>query len=293
MLEESAMMTCMDDVRYYSLRRLSPYQGTVQVVDLPGFRAMSPDGITWQVRVQSRYPRFAGRAVWRADGSGNLIETDRMRAFFDAMRAAPPLPFPLADRQELWLLDGREQAPLALLASSLERAAPPPTLSPQWRAALAGDDSFVSRTFSSGNTVSLIAHRELVSRCVQKAAGARLQAQWFVRAEDGSGTGLGGSGDALRGRRLVREAFPELLVSEHWETEAERGLLRDYHDWLAPGLLTHSNLTRGTRDRLEQAACRQAEKLYHLRQLLPEVLNPDLVKVAMVEAVMRRAAASP
>jgi hypothetical protein len=289
------MMMCMDDVRYYSLRRLSPYQGTVQVVDLPGFRAMSPDGITWQVRVQSRYPRFAGRAVWRADGSGNLIETDRTRAFFDAMRSAPVLPFPLADRQELWLLDGREQVPLALLTSTLERAAPPPTFTPQWHPALAGDDSFVSRTFSSGNTVSLIAHRELVSRCVQKAAGVRVRAQWFVRSEDGSGTGLGGKAisDALRGRRLVREAFPELLVSERWETEAERGLIRDYHDWLAPGLLTHSNLTRGTRDRLEQAACRQAEKLYHLRQLLPEVLNPDLVKVAMVEAIMRRSAANP
>lgn len=288
------MMVLMDEVHYYSLRRLSPYQGTVQVVDLPGFRAMSPDGITWQVRVQSRYPRFGGRAVWRADGSGNLIETDRTRPFFDAMREAPALPFPLADRQELWLLDGREQAPLALLTSTLERAASPPTFAPQWQAALAGDDSFVSRMFTSGSTVSLIPHRELVSRCVQKAAGARVRAQWFVRSADGSGTGLGGSGisDALRGRRVVREVFPELLVSERWETEAERGLVRDYHDWLAPGLLTHNNLTRGTRDRLEQAACRQAEKLYHVRQLLPEVLNPDLVKVAMVEAVMRRSVAT-
>jgi len=289
------MMQDMDDVHYYSLRRLSPYQGTVQVVDLTGFRAMSGDGITWQVRVQSRYPRYAGRAVWRADGSGNLIETDRTRPFFDAMRTAPPLPFPLADRRELWLLDGRDQLPLALLASTLERAAPPPTFAPQWRAALDGDDSFVSRTFSSGNTVSLIPHCELVSRCVQKAAGGSVRAQWFIRAADGSGTGIGGSriSDALRGRRLVREAFPELLVTERWDTDAERGLVRDYHDWLAAGLLTHGGLTRGTRDRLEQAACRQAEKLYYVRQLLPEVLNPDLVKVAMVEAVMRRSAASP
>ena len=27
----------VSDARYYSLRRLSPYQGTVQVVELPGF----------------------------------------------------------------------------------------------------------------------------------------------------------------------------------------------------------------------------------------------------------------
>ena len=65
--------------------------------------------------------------------------------------------------------------------------------------------------------------------------------------------------------------------------------MRDYHDWQAPKLLTHGNLTHATRDRLERAACRQAEALYRIRHLLPEVVNPDILQVAMVEAVIRRA----
>jgi hypothetical protein len=44
-----------------------------------------------------------------------------------------------------------------------------------------------------------------------------------------------------------------------------------------------------TRARLERAACRQAEKLYAVRALLPEVIDTDLVKTAFVEAVIRRA----
>ena len=60
----------------------------------------------------------------------------------------------------------------------------------------------------------------------------------------------------------------------------------------APKLLTHGNLTRATRDRLERAACRQAEALYRVRHLLPEVVNPDILQVAMVEAVIRRSSHS-
>ncbi|HLD13175.1 MAG TPA: hypothetical protein VJB18_00485, partial [Burkholderiales bacterium] len=67
---ESSSAATTSDVRYYSLRRLSPYQGTVQVVELPGFRAMSADGITWTVQMPNEGSRFATHALWRADGSG-------------------------------------------------------------------------------------------------------------------------------------------------------------------------------------------------------------------------------
>jgi hypothetical protein len=264
----------------------------VQVVEMAGFRAMSADGITWQVQVQGRGPRVSGHGVWRADGSGDLIETERTRTFLAALRALPPLPFPLADRLELWLLEARSAAPLALLASAPPPAAPPRVVDAHWQAALGGDDSFVAP--SLGGTASPIPHREVISRVVQKAAGPRPHAQWFRRDEHGHGTGLGGRGldAALGGRRLPSEAFPELLLREDWPDATERALARDYHDWQAPALLTHSDLRRGTRDRLEHAACRQAEKLYRVRQLLPEVINPDLIKVAMVEAVLRRASAN-
>jgi hypothetical protein len=54
--------------RYYSMRRLSPYQGTVQITELPDFRAVTSDGIAWRVQFLNQRSRVTGHAVWRADG---------------------------------------------------------------------------------------------------------------------------------------------------------------------------------------------------------------------------------
>lgn len=280
------------DARYYSLRRLSPYQGTVQVVELPGFRAMSADGITWTVQMPNEGSRFATHALWRADGSGTLVEDERTHASIEALRAHPPFPFPLADRLELWLLDDKESLPLAILASTLPRKTPPRVTHTGWRASLKGDQNFVATRYTAlGVPGDDTPHVDLLEQRIQDTAGATPRAQWFLRAADGSGQGLNGLDldTAFEGRRFPPEQFPELLLREHWDNRADSYLVRDYHDWQAPKLLTHGNLTRATRDRLERAACRQAEALYRMRHLLPEVVNPDILQVAMVEAVIRRA----
>jgi hypothetical protein len=135
-----------------------------------------------------------------------------------------------------------------------------------------------------------IPHQEILNRCVRKAASARPRAQWFRREATGNGLGAGGHGieSELIGRQIEAAWFPELLVRDEWDSELELGLVRDYHDWLAPALLTHGNIRRTTRERLERAACAQAEKLYRVRHLLPQVINNDLVEVALVEAMLRR-----
>lgn len=284
----------MSDARYYSMRRFSPYQGTVQVVETAGFRAMSSDGLTWRVQFLKQRTRLSSYALWRADGSGNLIETGRTSEFIEALRNHPPLPFPPTDNLELWLLDVKQHRPLAILASTLSHINPPRAVDTVWHAALEGDDSFVAPSLSAvgshGVSPSPISHCEVLSRCVQKAAGPLDRAQWFRREQDGSGTGLHGNRlDAAQvGRKLERDEFPGLLLREEWDDEREKNLVHDYHDWQAPNLLTHRNLTHATRDRLEHAACRQAEKLYKIRHFLPEIVNTDLLNVAFVEAVIRR-----
>lgn len=285
----------MTGTRYYSMRRLSPYQGTAQVIETPGFRAITSDGLTWRVQFLNRRSRLSSNAVWRRDGTGNLRDSEETREFIGAMERHPPFPFPAADNLELWLLDAREHRPLAILASTFSGITPPRAVDTVWHAALAGDDGFIAPSLSSGSggaSASHIPHRDVVDRCVQKAAGVIDSAQWFRREDDGGGTGLHGCrlDSAQVGRKLGREAFPELLLREDWESERERNLVRDYHDWQAPHLLTHRDLTRATRDRLERAACRQAEKLYKVRHFLPEIVNSDLLNVAFVEAVIRRSA---
>ena len=279
-----------DGARYYSMRRLSPYQGTVQVVDIPGFRAMSADGERWRVQFLNPRSRFASHGIWRRDGGGTLIDTPRTHAIVEALRDHPPLPFPLADALELWLLDASDRLPLALLATTLPERSPGRVPHARWQAALAGDPSFVATSLGAGG--SAIAHESVLTRCVQKAAGARPSAQWFRRGADSAGEGLpaqGGRSDCAA-RHIDAERFPELLLRHDWPSEAERALVQDYHDWHAPFLLTHTNLKRATRDRLERAACKHAARLYRVRHLLPEMLNPDLLKVAFVEAVVRRSA---
>lgn len=283
----------MSAARYYSMRRLSPYQGTVQIAEMRDFRAMTTDGNTWRVQFLNQRSRLSSYAVWRADGSGNLIETPLTRELIHALQQHPPFPFPPQDNLELWLLDAREQKPLAILASTLGRIRPPRSVDTRWQATLAEDDSFVAPSLAPGSgqtSTSHIPHSEVLNRCVQKAAGPLERAQWFRREGDGSGTGLHGCRlDAAQvGRKFGREVFPELLLRETWEVEQEQDLVSNYHDWQAPHLLTHSKLARPTRDRLEHAACRQAEKLYKVRHFLPEIINRDLLNVAFVEAVIRR-----
>lgn len=284
----------MTTPKYYSLRRLSPYQGTVQVVECPNFRAMSADGMRWRVQFLNQKTRFSSYGVWRADGQGSLIETERTQPIIRALREHPPLPFPLADHLELWLLDAETLLPLALLMSTLSDRAPPPAVAMQWRAALAGDDGFAAPSLPTvDGQPSQIAHRHVLDRCVQRAAGPRPQAQWFRRAADGAGEGLnmpGGLDRVHHGRHLEREQFPKLLLRDTWNTEQETKLVHDYHEWHAANLLTHTGLDSGTRAALERAACRQAQKLFRVRYLLPEVIDPEILRVAMVEAVIRQSA---
>jgi hypothetical protein len=290
----------MSEARHYSLRRLSPYQGTVQVIESKGLRAMSVDGVTWRVQIQHAAAggrpgrlRSTFHGTWRADGSGDLIETARTAAWLAVLRSHPPLPFPLADQMELWLLDADRAQPLALLAATFPRAVEPRHADTRFRA-IAPGEPFVSPSLAVLQAVgeapeaSDVPHGELLARFVRDAAGASPRAQWFRRHSDGSGVGAG-LGPELEGRRLARASFPELIVREQWDNEVAGDLVRDYHAWRAALLLTHDNLSRETRARLELAACRQADKLYRLRHVLPEVVQPERLRVAMVEAVIRSA----
>lgn len=294
----------MNETRCYSLRRLSPYLGTVQIVEMTGARAMSPDGLTWQVQISNRVAgvggrtRFSTHGIWRADGSGDLTGKDGTQPYIDVLQNLPRLPFPLADQMELWLLDAYDGLPLALLKSGFPQAKPGRRIDVHWQAAAPGDTSFVSASLAVQQAAGTVPgnglpHSEILTRFVMDAAGPSPRAQWFRREEDGSGTGQGGLGveGASASRRLPADAFPELLVRERWRDDAAADLVRDYHAHLSPSLLTHSRLRRETRQWLEHDACRRAAELYRLRHVLPEVINPEMLKVAMVEALIRHAGA--
>lgn len=97
---------------YYALRRFSPYQGVIQVVDVGGARAYSTDGRHWTVRLQSPNARAAisPSATSSAPSSATTAD-DLMKSLNDR----PALPFPQQDTVELWLLNKHNLLPLALI----------------------------------------------------------------------------------------------------------------------------------------------------------------------------------
>lgn len=302
----------MSEPRYFACRRVNPFAGSLQIVAVQGARAISPNGGRWQVellsRVAVRQPlwadigpasaeqRYFTYGVWAPEQGMRRLPVNPMLGdqsthpslapLVAALERMPSLPFPGADRLELWLLDSQAE-PLALVATLTGESPPTLPMPPAWRAvppaeamspALAGEPPAPD----SGP----------LERLVSATAGTPGRAQWFRRSPDGSGTGLSGFrlDPGLEGRTVGAAEFPELLVRSDWPADpGATALVNALLCWQAPLLLTLEHLSRETRERLEQLAARRPGALYRQRRLLPEVANPALVQAALVEAVIRAA----
>ncbi|HKJ08867.1 MAG TPA: hypothetical protein VKA76_07265 [Gammaproteobacteria bacterium] len=273
-------------VDYYSLRRVNPYLGVIQVVDAGGVRAYSTDGRAWQARRVYDSERFWSESQGTAPSWDDLGRGELQRALSDR----PVMPFALGDRYELWLLERASGLPLALLKTCRWQRDVHEVTDPFWRPFLPGDSGFKTRQRQGSASGSY--HQERLRTLVNYAARPMPAAQWFERTEDGAGIGQGGLHlDAdMPGRRLPVEAFPELLVDEQWSDPADAQLVRDFHDWHAALLLAHPNLSRQTRVRLEQAACRRPEPLLDSYPMLPSIIDRDAMTVAVVQARLIRSA---
>lgn len=277
------------NARYYSQRQLSPYRGMLHVVDVGHALAYTVDGEHWRARLRTREGRLWPVGGW-LDAAHRFSPADSA-ALMAAVNARPPLPFAQGDRVELWLLHGTEGRPLALLQTRTSVAAAEPPLDALWWPFLVGETDFHAEDLRAAeipraSAARPVPHRDLLARYVNDAARPYPAAQWFVRGADGGATGLGGLRlpQALLGRTLPKEAFPELLISERWADATAAALARAYHDWHAAPLLTHLDLAAETRRRLEHAACRRPEKLLEVFRLIPCFIDRDCLEVALVQA---------
>lgn len=317
----------MADLECYSIRRLSPFQGVLQVVKTRDARALSRDGRSWhiQVRCEIRRPRWGGNpenvtvyrrfvafALWSSRGDLTRLPIDptldrsRLEKMSERLmvvlrEVARQLPLSRCDSVELWLLDAKEKLPLALLGSALEGRTLPRFRRLEWIPSPPGDRSFVAHSLRGNETNSSLAqaanHRTMVANLVHKTAGRPRRAQWFRRERDGSGVGLEVPAQPAEetlwcGERLPKKAFPELPLRERWANAAERQLVADFHHWQAPFLLTLPELNEPTRARLEQAARSRPMTVSALHRLYPMVLDREAINAALVEARLRRGAGS-
>jgi hypothetical protein len=281
-------------IEYYGVRRISPYLGVIQVVDTGLVRAYSTTGDRWIPRRVYDSERF-----WSSRDTEGLPEgfgTLPRDALVDALRRRPRLPFPQLDLLELWLLHRDTGLPLALLKTCRWERDLEPVQDPSWRPFMPGCASFAMPELDGSRAACFgdprRCQQELLD-LVNSAAKPHPRAQWFRRHGDGHGTGMEGLRlePGWEGRVLERGRFPELLVDEAtWDSARDRRLVQGFHDWFAPLLLAHQGLSRPLRKRLEEATCRAPARLAESYAMIPEMVDPEAMQVAMVASRLMRSA---
>lgn len=279
-------------VHAYSKRLLSPYSGQVQIVEVGSIRAMTMDGELWEVQLrlppdqeQKRKGELLGVSVRHRyniigtiakDGGQRLglptaYKTAEICRQLDELAdclARISLPLPAEDRYEYWLLDERDQAPLALIfaCTQAEQMALFPN-SPEWSALPAVRMTVTATVEEQKNHAPPVNYR--VERLVNERAGWNPRARWFQR----------NPGDTTR--------FPPLLLTEDWDNEADHRLCQRYLQRQAPRLLMLHGLVHDDRLRMERAARDNALEVQRFYRVYPGVADEKLMTAIRVEARLR------
>lgn len=283
----------MPVTRYYGRRRISPFLGVVQVIELEEARAISVDGRRWQLQLLSQEalaeqvwgnigPREFRRR-WFVYGScesadaieripvnplvGDPSQHPALPGLLEALAQRPELPFTLQDDYEAWLCDAAA-VPLALIDTALPDEERTQAGGADWRSLPGMAEGFhsVSSYPAEHGLIPGQALEQLVNR-----AGRSGRPQWFTRTPDA---------DAA--------ALPELPWRVHWPVAAQQALFDDYTAFLAPYLLTLPYLARELRDRLEELAVEQYAALDAIYPLIPAVVDRERMEVARVKARLAR-----
>lgn len=282
-------------IRAYSKRLLSPYTGQVQIVETDRARALTLDGGTWAVQfkissgsgqsqpkvpsgreAQEKYLRVAnisqsGIQRLRIPASLDVNELEEQVQLLAGHVADIALPFPAADFHEYWLLDDKDESPLALIYSCIRAEEMP--LYPhktEWTALSAAMMKVEPTEEEQKFYTPPVNYR--FEQLIRERAGRHPRARWIKRREG------------------LPESFPSFLVREDWEEEGDRKICQRYIERQAPRLLMLHNLEQEERLRLEEYARQnvlEVERFYHL---YPEVADEKRMSAILVEARLRLAA---
>jgi hypothetical protein len=182
-----------------------------------------------------------------------------------------PLPFEAADRYEYWLLDPKDNSPLALIFSCVHTSemASFPKLT-DWAALPAAVMPIATSEAERSRSYGPVNYR--LERCVAERAGRKPRAQWFTRRYNES------------------EEFPPFLIREDWANEEHLDLCQRYLHRQAPRLLMLHGVSLEERRRMELAATANALDVARFFPLYPEIADPDVMIKIRIEARLRMAA---
>jgi len=285
------------DIKAYALRRVNPFLGVLQVIETTGGRAVSSNGVVWEIELRTErsgmwgslnkhikeavYYRFG---LWSAEeGLVNRplaphLDRDPLTIQCDILikcieERLQYLPFKLIDNRELWLFDKDQQQPLALLASLKDGDKAPSPEPKYWKSCL-GANGVASQYRYPGATE--------LEKLVERTASTNICTYWVNREDDGSGK-LQRNGESIKSND-----FPRFLLSENWSNDEALSLVNDYIAWIAPSLLSLQHLAEAERDRLERNLNVQAVSIEHHWQLYPDVVDEKRLKAARVQCRLQQ-----
>lgn len=279
-------------IKTYSQRLLPPYYGQVQIAESERARALTSDGKTWEIQflhagngdlthngIRGINHSFR-RAVTISDteirqkniestqNEGQTVDK-RILELTDFL-ADITLPFPAADHFEYWLLDAKNQSPLALIfsAKDSEQMNAYPSR-PEWTALPAAVMPIEMTEDEKSYSSAPVNYR--LERLVAERAGNNPKAKWFTRClnED--------------------QSFPAFMLTEDWQEEDDLDLCQRYLTRQSPRLLMLHSLDQEQRRQLEINSRPHALEVERFCQLYPEIMDQALMNGIRVEARLRNA----
>ncbi len=289
------------DLNFFALRRLNPFSGVEQVIEINGGRARSSNGCVWQLELQSRAPAEWGslnqhdqprlqwylQALWsEQDGQvdiprqvlpGASQSRPVCEALIEQIRIlTPTLPFQLRDQQECWLLDSEEEKPLVLLHSTLSRGTVQ-TLPRQARW-LCVDPATESRSLPA------FPQAKRLEAMVARRAGIHPKIRWVIWNNDRSRV------HSQDGEDLPVQDFPQSGILQDGNDTWDSELVSTYLAWIAPALLTLPYLTDTQRAWLETRLIHQSASIEYHWHLYPKILDQTQINAARVASRLQSAA---
>ena len=280
-------------INAFSQRLSPPFSGLVQIAESERARALTMDGSGWEIHFKhttsaetsapNAWQRSFRRAAFiRSSELARISEQgvhdgrkidDRILELTTFLKDAR-LPFPAADDYEYWLLDARDEAPLALIFTCTEAEHMPAfPVRLEWTALPAAVMPVESTDEEKACSSAPVNYR--VERLVAERAGSKPRARWFRR------------------RPSETDTFPAMLLREDWDNETDHALCQRYLMRQATRLLMLNGLERDDRLRLEQASRPHVMEVARFHAMYPEVVDKALMSTMRVEARMRGLTARP
>ena len=256
----------------------------MQIAESERARALTADGQSWEIQFLHMGSSSLGihhsyrRAVTISDSN---IRQKNIRAILDEdetvderileltdFLADVVLPFPAADHHEYWLLDGKDQSPLALIFScrNAGQMEAYPTR-PEWTALPAAVMPIEMTNDEKSHASAPVNYR--LERLVAERAGWNPKAKWFTRQENND------------------EDFPALMLREDWQEPDSMDLCQRYLTRQSARLLMLHGLNQDLRRQLEINARGYALEVERFYQLYPDTVDQALMDAIRVEARLR------